>query len=49
MQLSDNMNDRFVTLNWKCDKPLINRKVRCVNVRLDWAVLGGGKTQMSSF
>ena len=49
MQLSDNMNDRFVTLNWRCDKPLVNRKVRCVNVRIDWAVLWVARHKCHAF
>jgi len=43
------MNVRFVTLSWRRDRPWINRKLRCVNLRFDWAVLESGKPQISLF
>jgi len=35
LQESDNMNVRFVNFPWRRDKPWINRKLRCMNLRFD--------------
>jgi len=43
---SGNTNVRFVNLFWRYDKPWVDRKVRSVNLRIDPAALGCGKSHI---
>ena len=44
---ADHTNVRFVNLLRRHNEPWINRKVRSVNLRLDWALLGHGMSHLS--
>jgi hypothetical protein len=43
---TDHTNVRFVNLLRRYDKPWMNRKMRNVNLRLDWALLGHGMSHL---
>jgi len=46
---SNNTNVRSEILFWRHDKPWINRKFRCVNLRLDRTLMGCGKIPSSCY